>query len=162
MCSLYHVTDSKQYPLSPHLFELRKYWPHPKLAFPSCDYLKYAELIVYGRQCQCFQSLETTQPVGSALLEYKVFETIRRMSQVLSMLGDRVGAVIDNEVTGNRWLGVIAGMSFRSSRVRPQKSQKRNVDIQIGGTDVKNTSSQHSSLPLNGVGWKRFYLILCI
>jgi len=33
------------------------------------------------------------------------------MSQVLSMLGDTVGAVIDNEATSNRWLRVITGMS---------------------------------------------------
>ena len=33
------------------------------------------------------------------------------MSQVLSTLGDTVGAVIDNEATSNRWLRVITGMS---------------------------------------------------
>ena len=33
------------------------------------------------------------------------------MSQVLTTLGDTVGAVIDNEATSNRWLRVITGMS---------------------------------------------------
>jgi hypothetical protein len=60
---------------------------------------KHGDLIACSRQFQCFQDVAAS-PLGVARV--KVFETARRMSLVLSTSGDTVGAVIDNEATGNR------------------------------------------------------------
>jgi hypothetical protein len=77
------------------------------------------------------------------------------MSQVLSALGDTVGAVIDNEVSGNRWFSVIAGMSFPSPHVRLQKSWKRNFERGYVEQMLQNTSNSAfifiSSTPVNGL-----------
>jgi len=61
----------------------------------------------------------------SAQCCYEVSETIRRMSQALSTLGDTVGAVINNEGTSNRSLRVITGMSFPSHLVRLQSLRRK-------------------------------------
>jgi hypothetical protein len=58
------------------------------------------------------------------------------MSQVLSALGDTVGAVIDNEATGNRWLRVVRRMSsppfvrlqsFRREMLTPSNVEQKSL-----------------------------------
>lgn len=57
-------------------------------------------MFAWGEQYRGFSSLAPSGLLAPDLQQG--FEAIRRMSQVLSVLGDAVGGVIDNEATGNR------------------------------------------------------------
>jgi len=75
------------------------------------------------------------------------------MSQVLSTLGDTVGAVIDNEATSNRWLRVITGMfsplfvrlqSFRREMLTPKYVEQKSEPAVFFSADPRFKSEEIS------------------